>query len=180
VAIGQGYVTATPLQMAAMAATIANGGTRYRPQVVKRLEAPDGTVRREMAPEVLGFADVAPEALAEVQAGMRDVVMSEFGTGKRGRVPGVAVAGKTGTAQVVSLNAASGRGGAERTRDHAWFIAYAPVEAPTIAVACLVEHAGGGGGAIAAPIVAQVLSRYFHREFGPQRPPPMEAADASH
>jgi len=180
VAIGQGYVTVTPLQMATMAATIANGGTRYRPQVVKRIEAPDGSVRREMAPEILGFADVEASVLDEVRAGMRDVVMSERGTGKRGRVPGVAVAGKTGTAQVVSLSEATGKGGRERTRDHAWFIAYAPVEAPTIAVACLVEHAGGGGGAIAAPIVSQVLTHYFHRTFGPQRPPAKEPADASH
>jgi len=174
VAIGQGYVTATPIQMANMAATIANGGTRYRPQYVKRLEAPDGSVRREMVPEVLGYADVSRGVLDEVRSGMRDVVMSEGGTGKRARVPGVTVAGKTGTAQVVSLNEATGRGGRERTRDHAWFIAYAPAEAPTIAVACLAEHAGGGGGAIAAPIVGQVLSHWFHRIVGPE--PPMTAS----
>jgi penicillin-binding protein 2 len=174
VAIGQGYVTATPIQMANMAATIANGGTRYRPQYVKRLEAPDGSVRRELVPEVLGYADVSRGVLDEVRSGMRDVVMSEGGTGKRARVPGVTVAGKTGTAQVVSLNEATGRGGRERTRDHAWFIAYAPAEAPTIAVACLAEHAGGGGGAIAAPIVGQVLSHWFHRIVGPE--PPMTAS----
>jgi penicillin-binding protein 2 len=170
VAIGQGYVTTTPMQMAVMAATIANGGTRYRPQYVKRVEAPDGAVKREIVPEVLGYADVDAAVLEEVRSGMRDVVMSERGTGKRARVPGVAVAGKTGTAQVVSLAEASGRGGHERTRDHAWFIAFAPVEAPTIAVAALVEHAGGGGGAIAAPIVGQMLSRYFHRIVGPELP----------
>ena len=171
VAIGQGYVTVTPLQMALMAATIANGGTRYRPQYVARVEAPDGTLRREIAPEVLGYADLAPDVLNQVRSGMRDVVMSERGTGRRARVDGVAVAGKTGTAQVVSLSEASGKGGRERTRDHAWFIAYAPAEAPTIAAACLVEHAGGGGGAIAAPIVGQVFSYFFHRTMGPERPP---------
>jgi penicillin-binding protein 2 len=179
VAIGQGYVTVTPLQMAVVAATIANGGTRYRPQYVKRVEAPDGTVRREMVPEVLGYADVDASVLDQVRSGMRDVVMSERGTGKRGRVPGVPVAGKTGTAQVVSLSEASGKGGHERTRDHAWFIAYAPAEDPTIAVACLVEHAGGGGGAIAAPIVGQVLDHYFHRVVGPERPPAAGATHAS-
>ncbi|HWP65723.1 MAG TPA: penicillin-binding protein 2 [Candidatus Limnocylindria bacterium] len=180
VAIGQGYVTVTPLQMAVVAATIANGGTRFRPQYVKRVEAPDGTLRREIMPEILGFADVDASVLEQVRAGMRDVVMSERGTGKRARVPGIAVAGKTGTAQVVSLNEASGKGGRERTRDHAWFIAYAPAEAPTVAVACLVEHAGGGGGAIAAPIVGQVLERYFHRTVGPAPPPAREVADARH
>jgi len=179
VAIGQGYVTVTPLQMATVAATIANGGTRYRPQYVKRIEAPDGSVRREMAPEVLGFADVDASVLDHVRSGMRDVVMNERGTGRRARVPGIAVAGKTGTAQVVSLSEASGKGGRERTRDHAWFIAYAPADAPTIAVACLVEHAGGGGGAIAAPIVGEVLAHYFHRTLGPERPLDRETVHAS-
>ena len=73
----------------------------------------------------------------------------------------------------------SGKGGHERTRDHAWFIAYAPADDPTIAVACLVEHAGGGGGAIAAPIVGQVLDHYFHRMVGPERPPVAGATHAS-
>jgi len=145
---------------------------------VKRVEAPDGTVRREMQPEVLGFADVAESVLDEVRSGMEAVVMSERGTGKRARVPGMAVAGKTGTAQVVSLNEASGKGGRERTRDHAWFIAYAPADAPTIAAACLIEHAGGGGGAIAAPIVGQVFDHYFHRTVGPPEPT-REARNAS-
>jgi penicillin-binding protein 2 len=180
VAIGQGYVTVTPLQMATVAATIANGGTRYRPQYVKRVEAPDGSIRREIAPEILGFADVDANVLDQVRSGMRDVVMNERGTGKRARVPGVVVAGKTGTAQVVSLSEASGKGGRERTRDHAWFISYAPADAPTIAVACLVEHAGGGGGAIAAPIVGEVLAHYFHRTLGPTRPLDREVADARH
>jgi penicillin-binding protein 2 len=179
VAIGQGYVTVTPLQMATVAATIANGGTRYRPQYVKRVEAPDGTVRREMQPEVLGFADVDKSVLDEVRSGMEAVVMNERGTGKKARVQGITVAGKTGTAQVVSLSEASGKGGRERTRDHAWFISYAPAEAPTIAVACLIEHAGGGGGAIAAPIVGQVLDHYFHRTVGPPEPPMREARNAS-
>src|SRR4030095_16747870 len=179
VAIGQGYVTVTPLQMATVAATIANGGTRYRPQYVKRGEAPDGTVRSEMQPEVLGFADGDKSLLDGVRSGMEAVVMNERGTGKNARVQGITVAGKTGTAQVVSLSEASGKGGRERTRDHAWFISYAPAEAPTIAVACLIEHAGGVGGAIAAPIVGQVLDRYFHRAVGPPEPPAREARHAS-
>jgi penicillin-binding protein 2 len=66
--------------------------------------------------------------------------------------------------------------GAEATRDHAWFIAFAPVEAPEIAIACIVEHAGGGGGAIAAPIVQQVLAHYFTRNQGPLPPPAVEAS----
>ncbi|MCW5891274.1 MAG: penicillin-binding protein 2 [bacterium] len=162
VAIGQGYVTVTPLQLAHMTATIANGGTRYRPHYVKRIEAPDGSLVREVAPEVLSEAGVAPETIAEVKSAMRDVVMAPNGTGKKARVPGIEVAGKTGTAQVVKL--ADSNRKTRASRDHAWFIAFAPVERPEIAMAVLVEHAGGGGGANAAPIAQQVLQYYFERQ----------------
>lgn len=164
VAIGQGYVTTTPLQMAHMTATIANGGTRYRPRYVQRIDAPDGSLRRRIEPEVLGRAEVSAEHLEIVRDAMRDVVMSDRGTGRRARVPGVVVAGKTGTAQVVKMgDRARSNKGVRATRDHAWFIAFAPYEAPDIAVAAVVEHAGGGGGAIAAPVVQQVLAHHFHR-----------------
>jgi len=185
VAIGQGYVTATPLQMAQMAAMIANGGIRYRPYFVKRVDAPDGTLREEVQPEILGNANLKPSTLEQVRAGMRDVVMGQGGTGHKARVPGIEVAGKTGTAQAVKLE--GGRDGTSRgareSRDHAWFIAFAPVEAPEIAIACIVEHAGEHGGTVAAPIVQQILARYFTRDQGPlpsveaSRPaPPVEAA----
>jgi penicillin-binding protein 2 len=146
---------------------------------VKRLEAPDGTVKREIQPEVMGYADISPENLEAVRRGMRDVVMAPGGTGRNGQVAGIEVAGKTGTAQVVRLKAGSrGNDGPERTRDHAWFIAFAPVTDPEIAVACLAEHAGGGGGAIAAPIVSKILSHYFERGQGPVLPPDYEDPDA--
>jgi penicillin-binding protein 2 len=178
VAIGQGYVTATPLQMANLAATVANGGTRYRPYYVKRIEAPDGTLRAEIQPEVLGEAHLKKSTLSQIRSAMRDVVMTEEGTGKKARVVGVDVAGKTGTSQVVRMGEDRARSnrGAEATRDHAWFIAFAPVDAPEIAIACIVEHAGGGGGAIAAPVVQQVLAHYFTRIQGPAAPPTVEAA----
>jgi len=158
VAIGQGYVTATPLQMANLAATIANGGARYRPHYVQRVDAPDGSVRKVIEPEVMGHAEISPANLQIVREAMRDVVMSDRGTGKKARLPGITVAGKTGTAQVVAMGERSrSNKGARATRDHAWFIAFAPYEAPEIAVACIVENAGGGGGAIAAPTVKEVL-----------------------
>ena len=163
VAIGQGYVTATPLQMASLTATIANGGTRYRPHYVQRVDAPDGSVREIVQPDVLGHSEVSPANLQIVREAMRDVVMSDRGTGKKARLPGITVAGKTGTAQVVKMGERSrSNKGARATRDHAWFIAFAPYEAPEIAVACIVENAGGGGGAIAAPTVRQVLAHYFN------------------
>ncbi len=176
VAIGQGYVTATPLQMANLAATIANGGTRYRPQYVKRIEAPDGSLRTEIQPEVLGTTGISPATMKAVQSAMRDVVMSDHGTGKKARVAGVEVAGKTGTAQVVTLAGSNKK--ARGTRDHAWFIAFAPVENPEIAMAVLVEHAGGGGGAFAAPVAKQILTRYFSRNQGPVPEQPAQQANA--
>ncbi len=160
VSIGQGYVTATPLQMAQAAATIATG-IRHRPQLVQRIDAPDGSVVKTFAPEELGRLPVRETALAQVQAALQDVVGR--GTGKGAKLPHINVAGKTGTSQVVTL-------GRERVtadklpwkqRDHAWFVAYAPAEEPTIAIATLVEHAEGGGGAVAAPITRKVLEAFF-------------------
>jgi penicillin-binding protein 2 len=177
VAIGQGYVTATPLQMANLAATIANGGTRYRPRYVKRISAPDGTLREEVQSEVLGEAVLKKTTLAQVRASMRDVVMTEAGTGKKARVLGIEVAGKTGTSQVVKMgDRERSNKGAKTTRDHAWFIVFAPAENPEIAMAVIVEHAGGGGGAIAAPIAQQILSHYFSRNSGPL--PPVQTAES--
>ena len=177
VAIGQGYVTATPLQMANLAATIANGGTRYRPYYVKRVEAPDGSLRAEIQPEVLGEAHLKKSTLAQIRSAMRDVVMTDAGTGKKAQVVGVDIAGKTGTSQVVKMGEDRNRAnrGTQLTRDHAWFIAFAPADSPEIAIACIVEHAGSGGGAIAAPVVQQVLMHYFTRTQGPTAPPAVEA-----
>jgi penicillin-binding protein 2 len=177
VAIGQGYVTATPLQMANLAATIGNGGTRYRPYYVKRVEAADGTLRAEFQPEVLGEARLKKSTLSQIRSAMRDVVMTEEGTGKKARIVGIDVAGKTGTSQVVKMGGDRNRAnrGSHVTRDHAWFIGFAPADAPEIAIACIVEHAGAGGGAVAAPVVQQVLTHYFTRTQGPALPPSLEA-----
>src|SRR5690606_25918220 len=98
-----------------------------------------------------------PRHVKLVQDALVAVVQGERGTARGARVPGVTVAGKTGTAQVVALR----RDGEDHSRDwrfkdHAWFVAYAPAEAPELAVAVLVEH-GGGGGAVAAPVAQRVL-----------------------
>jgi penicillin-binding protein 2 len=160
VAIGQGYVTATPLQMAEAAATVATG-RRYKPRVVQRVEAIDGTVLQTVDAQLVMSLPVRATALKQVQEALADVVA--HGTGKKASLPDVAVAGKTGTSQVVTL-------GKERIpaaklkwnqRDHAWFVAYAPVDDPTIAIATLVEHAQGGGGAVAAPITKRILETFF-------------------
>jgi len=167
--IGQGYVTTTPLQMALVAATLANGGTVYRPHYVKRVLAPDGSLREEIAPEPVQDGPIfSPATAAKLRSAMRDVVMSGGGTGSKARIRAVEVAGKTGTAQTVALRGSNRR--ARHSRDHAWFIAFAPVEQPTIALAVLVEHAGGGGGKFAAPIAKEVLQRWFTRDLGPPSP----------
>lgn len=160
VAIGQGYVTTTPLQMAEAAATIATG-QRFKPRLVQRVEALDGSLVRTVDPDHVAKLPVRDTAIAQIREALIDVVAR--GTGKKATVAGVAVAGKTGTSQVVTL-------GKERVaatklpwnqRDHAWFVAYAPAEDPTIAIATLVEHAPGGGGAVAAPVTQQVLQEFF-------------------
>jgi penicillin-binding protein 2 len=161
VAIGQGYVTATPLQMAQVAATIAVGA-RHRPRLVQRVEALDGTMVKSVEPETVARLPVRDTVLKQVQEALVDVVA--HGTGKKAALPDVVVAGKTGTSQVVALG--KDRVPASKLkwnqRDHAWFVAFAPADDPTIAIATLVEHADGGGGAVAAPIARQVLETYFH------------------
>jgi penicillin-binding protein 2 len=161
VVIGQGYVTATPLQMAVVAATVANGGIVYRPHVVKQTLGVGGEVLKDYAPEVITMTGIAPDILQLVRDGMRDVVNSPGATGGRAKLANIVVAGKTGTSQVISGTRGKGKILPRQYRDHAWFIAFAPYEAPEVAVACLIEHAGAGGGQVAAPVVRQVLEAYF-------------------
>jgi penicillin-binding protein 2 len=152
-AIGQGYVSATPLQLAVMTARIASG----------RAVAPRLLAGAAPAPaRLLGFD---PAHLDLVRDGMDGVVNSGWGTARRMRlrIPGVAMAGKTGTAQAVS-RARRGRLRESqlprRFRNHAWFVAYAPAEAPRYAMAVLVEH-GGAGGKAAAPVARDVMTFLF-------------------
>jgi penicillin-binding protein 2 len=108
-----------------------------------------------------------------VRAALEGVVSEPHGTGGRSRLPGVKVAGKTGTAQVVGLEHTDGLDEHEveiRHRDHAWFVAYAPADAPEVVVAALVEH-GGHGGSAAAPLVQKVLASYFGVPLAPPPPP---------
>jgi penicillin-binding protein 2 len=163
VAIGQGYVTATPLQMALVAAEIANRGIRYKPHFVNRIEGLDGQVLKAYQPEVSASIPLTTDQYQILRQGMCGVVNSPMGTARKAAIPGIEVCGKTGTAQVVK-EAAGARTKEEnlpeRYRDHGWFIAFAPGDNPRIAVACVIEH-GGHGGSSAAPIVRAVLQRFF-------------------
>jgi penicillin-binding protein 2 len=163
VAIGQGFNLVTPLQLALGYAAIANGGKLLRPRLVLRAQDVDGEVTPGPEPEILGTVPVAEQHLAAVRAALEGVVNEPGGTGGRARVPGVRVAGKTGTAQVVSLKHTEEFEDDEitfRHRDHAWFAAFAPAEAPEIAVAVIVEH-GGHGSSAAGPVAQKVLAAYF-------------------
>ncbi|MGH7766547.1 MAG: penicillin-binding protein 2 [Candidatus Binatia bacterium] len=159
-AIGQGYITVTPLQMANLMAIIGNGGTRYRPWFVSKVVSLDGSVIQEYGPEKLGAAPLKETTVAFLKNTLRDVVSA--GTGGRAKSEIVSIGGKTGTAQVAEMKGAYLKSEqlAYAIRDHAWFVAYAPTENPEIAVAVLVEH-GGHGGSAAAPLAKSVIEKYF-------------------
>ena len=161
VVIGQSYVLTTPLQLAVATAALANGGTVYRPFFVTQVSDVDGEPIQTYSPEIMTQSHIPEEYLRIVRDGMREVVHGERGTGKKAFLPDIEVAGKTGTSQVVSRIIGKEEKVPRHHRDHAWFIAFAPAKTPQIAVACLLEHAGQGGGAVAAPVVRQVLEAYF-------------------
>jgi len=168
VAIGQGYLTVTPLQLANMMAALANGGTLYRPQIVRKIESVEGATIREYEPEVIHKIDLNPATLERVRGALADVVKSGSGTGGAARSKIVEIAGKTGTAQVVEMKGAYLKSEqlAYFQRDHAWFVAYAPAQNPQIAVAVLVEH-GGHGGAAAAPLAKKVIEKFIELQSPP-------------
>jgi peptidoglycan glycosyltransferase len=153
-AIGQYNVRATPLQMAMVAAAIANGGVEMKPYVVNELVGPDLRIIDQTKPTELRRA-VSPQVAAELTQMMESVV--QHGTGTSAQIKGVTVAGKTGTAQN-AIGAAP----------HAWFVAFAPAVQPKIAIAVLVENGGGNndatGGAIAAPIAKAVIQAELKKQ----------------
>jgi penicillin-binding protein 2 len=163
VAIGQGYVTVTPLQLANMMAAVANGGKLFRPRIVSKVESADGTTVREYGPELIRTIQLKPDTLTRVRNALADVVKA--GTGGMARTPVIEVAGKTGTAQVIEMKAAYLKSEqlAYFNRDHAWFVAYAPAQNPQIAVAVLVEH-GGHGGDAAAPMAKKVFEKFVEMQ----------------
>ena len=160
-AIGQGATTVTVLQLTLAYAALANGGTLYEPEIVRAVEASDGTTVQEFSPRVRRQIQIDPENLRLIHSALNAGVNEEGGTARRARIEGVDMAGKTGTAQVGHTVA---RGlEAEKvqylSRDHAWFAGYAPTGSPEVAVVALVEH-GGTGGQHAAPIAFQLVQAY--------------------
>ena len=147
--IGQGYVATTPFQMAQMMSIVANGGYVYSPSLLMA----------DNNPTPLTKLNIRQETLDEVKKALSGVVNENGGTGWAAKSSLVNICGKTGTAQVVGLKRDS-KYLPEMFRDHAWFVAFAPYEAPEIALSVMVEH-GGHGGAAAAPIAKRAIEAYM-------------------
>ncbi len=161
-AIGQGPLLVTPLQMARMIAAVANGGTLFQPMVAREVVDPEGKGVRSYRSRPVGKLPLNPAKLELIREALLGVVEEERGTGRAARIPGVAVAGKTGTAQVAKMGERRLKPSElpYQLRDHAWFVAYAPASKPTIAVAVVVEH-GGHGGSAAAPLARELIKQWL-------------------
>ncbi len=157
--IGQGFVLVSPLQAARMIGAVANGGHLYQPLLLKQTRNRETGDIKAFSAKHQDVVHLDPDALAEVNRALAGVVAEPGGTGHAAQTLFATVAGKTGTAQVVSQKT-PGKKLSGKTQDHAWFVAYAPVENPRIAVAVLVEHGGHGGGA-AAPVAKAVIEEYM-------------------
>ncbi len=184
-AIGQGFVTATPLQVAQMAAIVANGGFLYRPTIIHHITDENGNIVQDFAPEVLNAVDVDREYLEIIAEGMRlvnhreeqpDGTIQVFGTA--GSVEwldeyGIVTAGKTGTAEYCDNIAIERRWCKEGQilPTHSWYVGYAPFDNPEIVVAAFIFN-GGEGSEWAAPIVRDVMKAYFQLDqFAPVETP---------
>jgi len=152
-AIGQGALQATPLQMANVESAVINGGTLYKPQVVDEIRDLNGHVIKKFAPQVIRHVPVTQESLKAVRDGMAQVT-EPWGTAYGLAIDGLPFGGKTGTAET------AGGSGPNTT----WFVAYAPANHPKIAMAVFVDRSGGYGASVAAPIAREIMVKYFHKK----------------
>jgi penicillin-binding protein 2 len=168
VSIGQGQVSLTPVSQAVMMSTVANGGTRFVPQLLKAVD--DGNGWKPVAPpRPKSRVQLKPETIKALHDGLFYVV-NRNGTGGRARLPGRDVSGKTGTAQVISLTGrkqAAGRTDRD-LRDHGWFVFFAPRDNPEIAGVVFGEH--NEHGYYSAPIAKYVIETYFAKKEGKPLP----------
>jgi penicillin-binding protein 2 len=168
VSIGQGQVSVTPISLATMISTVANGGTRYVPHLVKAVNDGSGW-QPQPPPPPAANVQFKKETFAALHDGLW-MVVNAAGTGGRGKILGRDVAGKTGTAQVISLQGAKVAQGKMDVRDHGWFVFFAPRDNPEIAGVIFAEHAEHGY--LGAPIAKYVMETYFAKKEGKPFPPP--------
>ncbi|NGZ10405.1 MAG: penicillin-binding protein 2 [Nitrospira sp. LK70] len=157
-AIGQGYVTVTPLQMASLIGTVANDGINYRPRLVLAVMDRTSGNLQELPAVPRGKINAKPDTFRIIKDALAEVVTK--GTATKAKSSMVTIGGKTGTAQVAALRTGPEENIPKKFRDHAWFVAFAPVESPKIAVAVLAEHMGHGG-ATAAPLAKEIIETYL-------------------
>jgi penicillin-binding protein 2 len=170
--IGQGYVLATPLQMANATAAVANRGKLWKPQLVDYMTDAEGQVVKPFEPQLIRDVAVDPSYLDVVREGMYGAINWPRGTAPHVKVPGVAIAGKTGTAEFFrddNKDNQPDRDDHGNLPTHAWFTAFAPYVDPEIVVTVFVSNGGEGSG-VAAPIATKILNAYFEMN------PPAEAA----
>ena len=167
IAIGQGFDLVTPIQLVNAYGALANGGTVYRPRIVKSIETADGRILKTFEPEPKSTLPLSKETMDILTRALWGVVNENGGTGHALRRKEADVSGKTGTAQVVGMP--DDKTGSKRKiisakfRDHALFVCYAPYKNPEIAIAVIAENAGHGGSA-AAPIARKIIDTYFEQK----------------
>jgi penicillin-binding protein 2 len=177
VSIGQGAVALTPISEAVYIASIANGGTRITPHLLRAIDEGSGW-KPFVAPAPKSVVTLKPETVQAIHDGLW-LVVNGSGTGSRARIVGYDISGKTGTAQVISNEGAKAAKGKtdKDLRDNGWFVFFAPRDNPQIAGAVMVEH-GGHGGVTAAPIARHVLDTFFAKLEGRPLPaPPIKVGD---
>ena len=164
ISIGQGFNLITTLQLANAYAAFANGGTLWRPYLVKKIDAPDGKTYKDFPPVKKGELKLSNTTMDIINDALKAVVNEPGGTGQNAKLAQIEVCGKTGTSQVLGLpeneKARRRKVLSAFHKDHALFASYAPSKSPEIVVAVILENAGGGG-AVAAPVARRVLSAYF-------------------
>ncbi len=166
ISIGQGFLSVTPIQMAKMVGIVATDGRVAQPRLLKAVRLRrTGNLKEEPVPTALELS-IAPTTFSQIKEGLTAVVTK--GTAKRAQSDIVSIAGKTGTAQVVALKEDDDKSEVvKKHQDHAWFVAFAPIDQPKIAVAVIVEH-GGHGGSAAAPLAKAIIEAYMNSK-GPQQ-----------
>jgi penicillin-binding protein 2 len=169
VSIGQGQVSVTPISLAVYTATLANGGTRITPHLIKAVDDGQG-LKPVPPPPPQSKVEVTSEKLQAIRDGMWLVVNGASGTARRAKIEGKDVCGKTGTAQVISLAGRAAARTNRNLRDHGWFTFFAPRDNPEIAGVVFLEH--GIHSANAASVAKHILETYFAKKEGRPIPPP--------